>query len=237
MFKRIFLVTLALVVALAGVAWATFPDVAELREKNPDTTALIETRLSEAADSGKPAKRLQTWVPLEKISPNVVRAVLAGEDANFFTHDGFDYEAIQKAAEKNWEEGRFARGASTITQQLAKNLYLSESKNPLRKAREALITKALEANVSKWRILEIYLNVIEWGDGVYGVEAAAQTYFKTSAARLGPSQAAYLAAMIPNPRTVYNPTTNPRNVKRRQRAILRGMRSIRLPKRQPEKKG
>jgi monofunctional glycosyltransferase len=231
MFRRIFLASVVTVGALAGAAWATFPDVASLRDTNPEGTALIDARLAEARDAGRPEKRVQAWVPLEKISPNVMRAVLAGEDANFFTHDGFDYQAIQKAAEKNWDEGKFARGASTITQQLAKNLYLSESKNPLRKAREALITRALEANLSKWRILEIYLNVIEWGDGVYGVEAASQTYFKTSAARLGPAQAAYLAAMIPNPRTVYNPSTNPRNVKRRQRAIERGMRSIRLPKR------
>jgi monofunctional biosynthetic peptidoglycan transglycosylase len=231
MFRRIFIVSVLGVLALAGIGWATYPDVARLRDTNPESTALIETRLEAARDAGKPEKRVQTWVPLEKISPSVMRAVLAGEDANFFSHDGFDYEAIQKAAERNWEEGKFGRGASTITQQLAKNLYLSESKNPLRKAREALITRSLEANLSKWRILEIYLNVIEWGDGVYGVEAAAQTYFKSSAARLGPAQAAYLAAMIPNPRTVYNPSVNPRNVKRRQRAIERGMRSIRLPKR------
>jgi monofunctional biosynthetic peptidoglycan transglycosylase len=170
-------------------------------------------------------------VPLDRISPNLQRAVLAGEDNNFFTHDGFDYEAIQKAAEKNWEEGKIVRGASTITQQLAKNLWLSESRNPLRKLEEVPLTRSLERNLGKWRILEIYLNVIEWGDGIYGAEAASQTYFGVAASRLSPSQAASLAAMIPNPRTVFNPQKNPRAVARRQRLILKYMRGIKLPKR------
>jgi monofunctional biosynthetic peptidoglycan transglycosylase len=231
MFKRIFYVVSGLLVTVLLWEWLTFPDVAALAAENPPTTAFIDARLAAAADSGKPPKREQNWVPLEKISPHLVRAVLAGEDARFFEHNGFDYEAIKKAAEKNWEEKDFVRGASTITQQLAKNLYLSESKNPIRKLREAVITWSLERNLTKWRILEIYLNVIEWGDGIYGADAAARTYFGTSAAKLGPSQAAFLAAMIPNPRTVYNPKTNPRNVKRRQRVIERHMRSVRLPKR------
>ena len=226
--------TLAILIAIGagGVAfWATYPDVASLRDANPQTTALIEARAEEARDAGREARRAQTWVPIDRISPNLVRAVLAGEDNRFFSHDGFDYEAIQKAAEENWEEGKIVRGASTITQQLAKNLYLSESRNPLRKVREAMITKSLERNLSKWRILELYLNVIEWGDGIYGAEAASQAYFGVSASRLGPAQAARLAAMIPNPRTVYNPRTNPRNVSRRQRVIQRYMRGVKLPKR------
>ena len=133
--------------------------------------------------------------------------------------------------EVNLERGEFARGASTITQQLAKNLYLSPSKNPLRKVRELLIARRLESELSKQRILELYLNVIEWGDGIYGAEAASQAYFGVPASRLGPAQAARLAAMIPNPRTVYNPKTNPRNVSRRQRVIQRYMRGVKLPKR------
>ncbi|HQR37139.1 MAG TPA: monofunctional biosynthetic peptidoglycan transglycosylase [Blastocatellia bacterium] len=231
MFKRILLVIAGIVALLALYFVATYPNVAWLADHNPESTALIDERADEARSEGLEPKRIQTWVPIDKISPNVMRAVLAGEDTHFFEHDGFDYEAIQKAAEENWEEKKFVRGASTITQQLAKNLYLSESKNPLRKLREALITRSLERNLSKYRILEIYLNVIEWGDGIYGVEAAAQTYFGTSASRLSPSQAAYLAAMIPNPRTVYNPTKNPRNVARRQRVIARYMRGIKLPRR------
>jgi monofunctional glycosyltransferase len=231
MLKRIVLVILIVVVTGAAIFWLTYPDVASLSDHNPETTALIEARAAQARAEGREPKRVQTWVPIERISPNLARAVLAGEDNHFFTHNGFDYEAIQKAAEENWEEGKIVRGASTITQQLAKNLWLSESRNPLRKLEEVPLTRSLERNLSKWRILEIYLNVIEWGDGVYGAEAAAQTYFGTSAAKLSPSQAAYLAAMIPNPRTVYNPAKNPRNVAKRQRVILRYMRSVSMPRR------
>jgi monofunctional biosynthetic peptidoglycan transglycosylase len=231
MFKRFTLILLLLVGGALLWFYATYPNVAALRETNPETSALIEARLEAARRAGSEPKRVQTWVPIERISPNLVRAVLAGEDARFFQHDGFDYDAIQKAAEENWEKGEIVRGASTITQQLAKNLYLSESRDPLRKLREAMITRSLEKNLPKWRILELYLNVIEWGDGIYGAEAAARTYFNASAASLSPAQAAHLAAMIPNPRTVYNPKTNPRNVRRRQRAIARGMRGISLPRR------
>jgi monofunctional biosynthetic peptidoglycan transglycosylase len=231
MLKRLLIVCSVVVGAYGLYEAVTWPDVAALRDANPPTTAMIENRLSEAEGEGREPKRVQDWVPIDRISPNLARAVLAGEDHRFFTHDGFDYEAIQKAAEANWEAGEFKRGASTITQQLAKNLWLSESKNPVRKAKEALLTRSLESNLSKWRILEIYLNVIEWGDGVYGAEAAARTYFNTSASRLSPSQAAHLAAMIPNPRTVYNPRKNPRSVRRRQRVIERYMRTIKLPKR------
>nr|MBA3440674.1 transglycosylase domain-containing protein [Pyrinomonadaceae bacterium] len=193
--------------------------------------------------------RIQSWVPLEKISPNLQRAVLAGEDVNFATHNGFDYQAIQKAweqaqrdaAREAKEEGEgdesswipqmpsLGRGASTITQQLAKNLYLSTERSFLRKGREAAITYFLERDLSKRRILELYLNVIEWGDGIYGAEAAAQNYFNKSALSLTTQEAAFLAAMIPNPRTVFNPQKNPRRVRRRQRIIQRGMPHVKLP--------
>ncbi len=231
MFKRVTLILLGCIAAFLLYFWLTYPNVAKLRDTNPESTAMIDNRMAEAESEGRAPKRVQTWVPLDRISPNVFRAVIAGEDTRFFEHDGFDYDALREAAEENWEQKKIVRGASTITQQLAKNLYLSESKDPLRKIREAMITKSLESNLTKWRILEIYLNVIEWGDGIYGVEAAAQTYFGTSAARLSASQAAYLSAMIPNPRTVYNPSKNPRNVARRQRVIARYMRGVRLPKR------
>ena len=228
---------------------ATFPNVGKLRDHNPDTTAIIEQRAEEARTHGEQPRRYQLWVPIERISPNLERAVIAGEDTNFMTHHGFDYDAIQKAwdeaqreaAEEAKKEGdndqsswipqmpSFKRGASTITQQLAKNLYLSTERSILRKAREAAITYYLEKKLSKRRILELYLNVIEWGDGIYGAEAAARTYFNKSAANLTPQEAAYLAAMIPNPRTVFNPKTNPRRVLRRQRVILRGMPYVRIP--------
>ncbi len=227
---------------------ATFPRVSKLRDSNPETTALIEARLREARERGEQPKRVQQWVPLDRISVHLLRAVLAGEDSNFVTHNGFDYEAIQKAwdqaqrdaAKEAKQQGEdesgwipampsFKRGASTISQQLAKNLYLSTERSFVRKAREAAITYFMEKNLSKRRILEIYLNVIEWGDGIYGAEAAAQYYFRKPAAQLTDREAAFLAAMIPNPRTVFNPQQNPRRVARRQRVILRGMRQVRMP--------
>lgn len=231
MFKRVILIGLGCISALVLYFWLTYPNVAKLRDANPDSTAMIDIRADEAVSEGRAVRREQIWVPLDRISTNVFRAVLAGEDSRFFEHNGFDYEAIKDAAEENWEQKKIVRGASTITQQLAKNLYLSESRDPFRKIREAMITRSIEANLTKWRILEIYLNVIEWGDGIYGIEAAAQNYFGISASKLSPSQAAHLAAMIPNPRTVYNPSKNPRNVARRQRIIARNMRAVRLPKR------
>jgi monofunctional biosynthetic peptidoglycan transglycosylase len=228
---------------------ATFPRLWRLRTENPATTSMIETRIAEARREGREPRRAQQWVTLDRISPHLQRAVLAGEDTNFASHNGFDYEAIQKAwdeaqreaAKEAKQEGEtddsswipqmpsFKRGASTVTQQLAKNLYLSSERSFARKLREAFITYFIERTLSKRRILEIYLNVIEWGDGVYGAEAAAQTHFGKSAANLTPQEAAFLSAMIPNPRTVFNPKTNPRRVRRRQRIILRGMPYVKMP--------
>lgn len=247
--KRIVLATLGLFVLWLCFEIITFPNISRLRDENPATISMIETRIKEAQAAGKEAKRFQVWVPLEKISPNLQRAVLAGEDTNFTTHHGFDYVAIQRAwdeaqreaAKEAKEEGdndasswtfpmpSFKRGASTVSQQLAKNLYLSSERSFFRKGREAVITYFLEKKLSKRRILEIYLNVIEWGDGVYGAEAAAQTYFKKSAANLSPSEAAFLSAIIPNPRTIFNPKLNPRRVARRQRVILRGIPYVKIP--------
>ena len=236
-------------IALGGMAFevATFPSVSALRDQNPATTSMIETRNREARDSGASPKRVQIWMPLEKISPQLQRAVLAGEDTNFATHHGFDYDAIQRAydqAQKDAEkearqEGEndtwmpnmpeFKRGASTISQQLAKNRYLSSQRSFMRKGEEAIITYFMERNLSKRRILELYLNVIEWGDGIYGAEAAAQYYFHKPAASLNAREAAFLSAMIPNPRTVFNPQINPKRVARRQRIILRGMPNVKMP--------
>lgn len=198
------------------------------RNSNPATTALMRQRADEAG--GGQVKREQIWVPYEKISRNVTRAILAGEDSRFFDHSGFDWEEIQKAIERDWEEKEFRRGASTISQQLAKNLFLSTSKNPLRKLHEALITWELEKILGKRRILEIYLNVIEWGDGIYGAEEASRHYFGISAAAVSPDQAAFLSAIIPNPRGTYNPAKHPGRVARRQELIARLMRHIVVPK-------
>ena len=246
-FRLLFLVVLGLVIGLIGYEGIMFVRVLMLRNGNPSSTSLIDTRIKEAKAKGQQPKREQIWVSLDKISPNLQRAVLAGEDTNFLTHHGFDYEAIQKAWEQAQREAareakgegddddwlpnfpEFKRGASTISQQLAKNLYLSSQRSFIRKGQEALVTIMLERLLTKRRILEIYLNVIEWGDGIYGAEAASQKYFHKSAASLSPTEAAYLSAMIPNPRTVFNPQVNPRRVARRQRIILRGMPYIRLP--------
>ena len=204
--------------------------VFRLKKLNPESTAMMNQRESEALARGETPIHEQTWVPYEKISSNLVRAVLAGEDQRFFDHSGFDWEEMQKAIEKDWEEKRFHRGASTISQQLSKNLFLSTSKNPLRKLHEALITWEMEKILSKRRILELYLNVIEWGDGIYGAEAASRHYFGASASSLSSEQAAFLSAIIPNPQEAYNPTKHARRVERRRNLILRLMRHVVIPK-------
>jgi len=200
------------------------------KTRNPGSTALMDQRATEAKSRGEVPRQLQTWVPFERISPSLARAVLAGEDSRFFDHEGFDWEEIQKALEKDWKEGKFSRGASTISQQLAKNLFLSTSKNPLRKLHEALITWEMEKIMTKRRILEIYLNVIEWGDGIYGAEAAARNYFNTSAAGLSADQSAFLSAIIPSPNGAFNPSKHRGRVGRRKNLIERLMRHVVIPR-------
>lgn len=166
----------------------------------PSETAFMAQRLDEMRAKNPKAAIRHEWVPWARISPHLKRAVIAAEDARFVEHAGLDWEAIAKAREKNRQRGRVVAGGSTITQQLAKNLFLSPSKSYLRKGQEAVIAFMLEAILSKERILELYLNVIEWGNGVFGAEAAARHYFRIPAAQLGPEQAARLAAIIPSPR-------------------------------------
>jgi monofunctional biosynthetic peptidoglycan transglycosylase len=208
-------------VAFAGVAYAylTLPDVRSLARTNPTSTAFIELRAREALAGGKKPGRIQTWVPYRRISRSLTRAVLVAEDAAFWQHEGVDYDELQKSIELDWARFEMTRGASTITQQLAKNLYLSPSRNPLRKFRELIIARRLEAELSKTRILELYLNVIEWGDGIYGVEAASQTYFHRPASSLGPTESALLAGAIINPRRL-NPARPTPRLLRRQHIIL-----------------
>ncbi|EGK70732.1 Monofunctional biosynthetic peptidoglycan transglycosylase [Methyloversatilis universalis FAM5] len=176
---------------------------------NPSQTSFMSLRLDELRQRSPDAQLRQQWVPYERISVHLKRAVVAAEDDGFVDHEGFDWEGIQKAMEKNRKKGRAVAGGSTISQQLAKNLFLSPSRSYLRKAQEAAITFMMEAVMDKRRILEIYLNVVEWGDGVFGAEAAAQRYYRVSAAQLGPEQAARLAVMLPNPRK-YEKTFGPR---------------------------
>jgi monofunctional biosynthetic peptidoglycan transglycosylase len=225
---RAVLALLAFGFGCAAYAYLTLPNVRLLRTQNPSTTAFIELRAREAASRGERPRRLQRWVPYGRISSNLTRAVLVAEDGKFWKHDGIDYEQLRDAMETNVERMEFVRGASTITQQLAKNLYLSPSKNPIRKLRELLIARRLEAELSKQRILELYLNVIEWGDGIYGAEAAARQYFRTSAAQLGPQEAALLAAAIINPR-VLDPGHPTARLRRRQQMIFHRMGGVTPP--------
>ncbi len=186
-------------IALLWVAWIG-AHIAWYASHPPRETAFMAQRM-EALRVRKPRAQLAyRWVPYERISPQLKRALIASEDANFVEHGGFDWGGIRLALERNWKKGRVVRGGSTITQQLAKNLFLSPERSYWRKAEEAIITVLLEAMLSKRRILELYLNVIEWGNGVFGAEAAAQRYFRVSAAQLTAEQAARLAAMTPSPR-------------------------------------
>jgi len=180
----------------------------------------MELRAAEAAHEARPLRHVQAWVPYSRMSPNLKRAVLVAEDDAFWDHEGVDFEQIKASIEVNLERGRAVRGASTITQQLAKNLYLSPSRDPLRKLRELIIARRLEAAMPKARILEIYLNVIEWGDGIWGAEAASRSYFGVPASALNADQAALLAAAIVNPRLL-NPAHPNTRLLRRQR-IIRG---------------
>lgn len=216
---------LVIVLPPAGLAlywWLTFPDVQSLATVNPDTTALIEARLAEAREKDPGAQADRVWVPLSEIAPALQHAVIVAEDASFYFHEGFDWEGIKEAALRDLAAGKLRRGGSTITQQLAKNLYLSSGKTLLRKAHEALIAYALERHLTKKRILELYLNVVEWGNGVYGAEAAARHHFGKHAADLSAEEAALLAAMLPSPRS-YDPLRVTRYLSVRQQQILRLM--------------
>jgi monofunctional biosynthetic peptidoglycan transglycosylase len=221
-------VALAAGFAYAAYLYLSLPDVRPLRTGNPTSTAWMRLREAEAHARGTAAGRDQRWVSYARISPNLKRAVIVTEDSAYWQHDGVDYDQLRDAMETNLERGEFARGASTITQQLAKNLYLDPAKNPLRKVKELLITRRLEVELTKQRILEIYLNVIEWGDGIWGAEAAARRYFRKSAAELTPSEAALLAGAIANPH-IMDPGHPTARLRRRQQMIMRRMGAVTPP--------
>lgn len=195
---------------------------------NPTSTSFMRQQLTVLQEKKADAKLKQQWLAYDKISSNVKRAIIASEDANFSDHEGVDWDALLKAYEKNHKKGKVVAGGSTITQQLAKNLFLSGSRSYLRKGQEFLITFMIEAVMDKERIFEIYLNVVEWGVGVFGVDAAAQHYYGVSASKLSASQAARLAVMLPNPR-YYDAHRNAPYLKKRTALILRRMGSAELP--------
>lgn len=217
--------TLILLLLAAGAIdigrYAVYPDIDELKEVRPVPTAFMEYREEEWAEENREKEIQHKWVSFSQISPNVVKAVLIAEDDGFWNHDGFDVKGMEQAIERSLAKGTVA-GGSTISQQLSKNLYLSPSKNPVRKIKEAIITWRIENTLSKRRILEIYLNVAEWGDGIFGIEAAARHYYGKSAKRLSAREAARLAAVLPNP-IKYDPTGNQKYVKNRSRIIYKIM--------------
>jgi monofunctional biosynthetic peptidoglycan transglycosylase len=230
--KKVVLATPAVAFLYLSYLYLSLPDVRELANRNPATTAFIELRADEARAGGKRPRRMQRWVRYERISNNLRRAVLVAEDSAFWQHDGVDVEQLKDSIEQSLERGKQLRGGSTITQQLAKNLYLSPSRNPVRKLRELLIARKLEASLTKRRILELYLNVIEWGDGIYGAEAATRAYFGKSAASVTAPEAALLAGAIINPR-VHSPARPTARLRRRQQIILQRMGGVTPPAEAP----
>jgi monofunctional biosynthetic peptidoglycan transglycosylase len=205
--------------ATVAYCWITLPDVRPLKTQTPTSTAFMRMRSAEAIRAGKSPAYVHRFVRYNRISPTLVRAVLLAEDAGFFGHGGVDWEELKISMQLNYERGEFSRGASTITQQLAKNLYLSPTRNPYRKVSEWMIARRLEAELPKQRILELYLNLIEWGDGIWGVEAASLRYFGISASQLNAEQSALLAGAIINPR-IYSPARPNGRLLRRQQIIL-----------------
>ncbi len=214
----------AIGVALLGAAlfYATLPDVTPLKTAFPKTTAFMELRKKELARSGQSSRLEWIPVPLSRLSPSLPPAVIAAEDARFYEHKGVDWEAVRGALQRDWENRDLRHGASTITQQLAKNLYLSPHRTPWRKLREWAIARRLERSLTKRRILELYLNVVELGPRTFGAEAAARRYFGKSASGLSDLEAATIAAIIPSPR-IYDPVRHPQRAARRARRILRWM--------------
>ena len=226
---KVFCYTLgALVLVVAAVQCWFLAHVLWWRVVEPANTAFMEARVERLREKDPRAKLAHTWVPYERVSTQLKRAVVAAEDAKFVGHEGFDWEAISKAMEKNEKRGKVVSGASTISQQLAKNLFLSGERSWLRKGQEAVITWMLEATLSKRRILELYLNFAEWGEGVFGAEAAARYHFGVNATALSASQAAFLAAILPSPRR-YGPGRVTPYIAGRIETILARMPAAQIP--------
>jgi monofunctional biosynthetic peptidoglycan transglycosylase len=219
---RLAVAGLVVLAALLAWVWLGLPARSEVRAlatTNPARTRVMEQRAEEAGAKGRKARVAHSWVQLARVSRHLIHAVLASEDQNFFGHEGVDWKAVEESIEKDVEKRRFARGGSTITQQLAKNLYFGTRKSLVRKVRELVVTRWLESDLSKARILALYLNLIEWGDGVYGCDAAARHWYGRPASDLSAAEAAGLAAMIPNPRRL-NPEVNAARHERATRRVL-----------------
>jgi monofunctional glycosyltransferase len=216
------LLILFLVIVLVQISILPYGEVQQLKTKNPGETAFMREHAERAKKESRVFRKRQNWISLKSIPKDAVDAVVVSEDGTFWWHDGFDWFEFKESIERNFEEGRAARGASTITQQLVKNLYLTSSKNPLRKLKEWVLTWYMEQQLNKSRILEIYFNVIEWGDGVYGIEAASQYYFDKSATDLSRDECTRLAAIIPSPRK-HRADVDSKYVLRRSKLILERM--------------
>jgi monofunctional biosynthetic peptidoglycan transglycosylase len=221
--RKLLLILLVALLLVVAYEWLTFPDTAALAKEPPKTTAFMERRKAELRDQGKDDTLEWSWTAYGNISPYLRRAVLVAEDDTFYEHGGVDTAAMKEALQRDWKRKKITHGGSTITQQLAKNLYLSPSRNPLRKVKEYFIARSLENNLTKKRILELYLNVVEFGERVYGAEAASRMYYHKPASALSPSEAATLAGCLPNPR-VMSPATPNKRLRWRQRMILSRMR-------------
>ncbi|MBI5241832.1 MAG: monofunctional biosynthetic peptidoglycan transglycosylase [Elusimicrobia bacterium] len=215
---------LAAAFLLSAVYVLWLPDVEPLKHSNPRTTAYIELKRSAARRAGKKFTPRLVWVPWDRISEHLKHAVFVAEDDTFYRHKGVDWESVKSALRRDWEMRRFAYGGSTITQQVARNLYLSPSKNPLRKLKELLIARRLEKSLGKRRIFELYLNIAQWGKDIYGAEAAAQAYFGKSAADLTADEAVAMAVVLPNPKR-WSPAARGRYVERNMRRIMGRMRA------------
>jgi monofunctional biosynthetic peptidoglycan transglycosylase len=222
---RVFLMAL---IALVAIQFWFLVHVWYWAGNNPESTAFMRARLEILQQDNPKARLRQQWVPYQRISGHLKRAIVAAEDAKFVNHNGFDWDGIQKAYEKNLREGEIVAGGSTITQQLAKNLFFSGERTWWRKAQEAVVAVMIETVMSKRRILEIYLNVIEWGEGVFGAEAAARHHYGTTAAGLSPEQAARLASIVPSPRR-YGPASDTAYLQRRTQTLLTRMNSAQIP--------
>ncbi|MBC6905395.1 monofunctional biosynthetic peptidoglycan transglycosylase [Saccharophagus sp. K07] len=216
----------ALLLFLSYQLWI-FAHVLWWKENNPSETSFMRIRLNELREHNPDAELYHEWIEYEQISNHLKRAVIAAEDGKFLQHRGFDWDGMERAIKKNQQRGKRAAGGSTISQQLAKNLFLSPSKSYIRKAQEAIITVMIEASWSKRRILEVYLNVVEWGDGTFGAQAAAWRHYRTSAVHLSPAQAAHLAVLLPNPRQ--HERRLPDYAQRYSRVVLQRMPKTSIP--------
>jgi monofunctional biosynthetic peptidoglycan transglycosylase len=212
-------------VVFVSYEYARLPEAAPLLKQNPKTTALMEQRAEEAKEAGRKARRFQSWVGLSNVSKYAIDAVLLSEDASFYLHEGVDTKELENALEDAMRKGKLGRGASTITQQLAKNLWLSTDRSLLRKGKELILAHRLETSLPKNRILTLYLNVVEWGNGVYGIEAGAREHFGISASQLTPAQGALLAAMLPAPRK-RSPSSGSKALKKRAHWIIDQMEAV-----------